>query len=184
MANEIQELLQQAIENNQIDEVDRLIKQGADLNYLEGQALDLATRLNHNQIAKMLLEAGAYIHNSDTLQVAAGNGNIELMTLYMAHARGIGEPFNWASKGESLAEAAGSGSMDAVKFMLYRKADINYIDDRPLTQAAANGHLEIVKYLVANGADVRANRNEAHRYAKKYKKHFVVEYLENYRPKK
>ena len=184
MANELQELLRQAIENNQPDEVERLINQGADANFDDGRPLELATELNHNQVAQVLLNKGAFIHNTDTLQVASGNGNIELMTLYMNHARAIGEPFNWASKGESLAEAATTGEMEAVKFLISRKADINYIDCRPLTQAAANGHLEVVKYLVANGADVRAERNEALRYAKKYKKHFVVEYLENYRPKK
>ena len=180
METDVQKQFIEAIKNNQPEEVERLIKEGADVDANCGEALDIATQLNHNKVAHLLLEHDAFIHNSDTLQTASANGNIELMDTYIAHARQIGDPFNWASKGEALAAAAGAGQLEAVNYLVVHKADINYMDDRPLSRAAAKGHLKVVKYLLINGADLKADKNEALRNAKKYKQQPVIEYLEDY----
>ena len=59
--------------------------------------------------------------------------------------------------------AALTGSLDRVKILLKKGADVNLADKcdiTPLHYAALSGNLELVQYLVEQGADVNATDNE------------------------
>ena len=58
-----------------------------------------------------------------------------------------------------LIDAAKTGNIRTVKWLLVIGTDVNAKDDRgvtPLIYAAFNGHKEIAELLIANGADVNA----------------------------
>ncbi len=59
--------------------------------------------------------------------------------------------------------AALTGSLDRVKILLKKGADVNLADEcdiTPLHYAALSGNLELVQYLVEQGADVNSTDNE------------------------
>jgi ankyrin repeat protein len=54
----------------------------------------------------------------------------------------------------NLSEAARSGRLVAVKFLVENGANIHADDNLALRHAAMNGHLDVVRFLVENGADI------------------------------
>lgn len=90
------------------------------------------------------------------LMIAAWNGNIEIMALFIE--RGA-NPRRVNSSGEqALQLAAWNGHMDAVKWLLAHGAPLNREGNNwsALHYAVFNGHQELAKYLIERGAEVNA----------------------------
>lgn len=90
------------------------------------------------------------------LMIAAWEGNIELMRLFISR----GADINLANEsGETaIALAAWRGNMEAVKWLLERGARINAPRRQwsALHYATFAGHTEVADYLIAQGADINA----------------------------
>jgi uncharacterized protein len=90
------------------------------------------------------------------LMVAAWNGNIEMMSLFVE--RGA-NPRRANRNGEQpLQLAAWNGHMDAVKWLLDHGATINRDGNywSALHYAVFNGHQDLAKYFIERGAEVNA----------------------------
>jgi len=90
------------------------------------------------------------------LMIAAWEGNIPLMELFVARGADINKT-NAAGE-QALLHAAWRGKLDAVKWLLEHGAQVNRepLQWTALHYAAFAGHEEIVKYLIERGADINA----------------------------
>ena len=90
------------------------------------------------------------------LMIAAWEGNIPLMELFVAHGADVNKTN--ASGEPALLHAAWRGHLDAVKWLLAHGAQINR---KPLQWTALHyavfaGHDEVARYLIEHGADINA----------------------------
>lgn len=114
-----------------IDEVKRLLDEGADINAKSESGwtpLHWAVSEGHESVVELLVARGADIN---------------------AQFRLGGTPLSFA---------AIKGQKDMVEFLLAKGADIN--TGTPLVGAAANGHTAVVELLLAKGADVNLKYND------------------------
>lgn len=119
-----------AVDAQRIEEVRRLVEQGADIDAAvlgDGTALIRASAHGDLAIVNELIRLGA-----DVNQPARGDGN-------------------------PLIAAAKRGHADVVARLVAAGADVNAVvagDETPLINAARGGHLDVVTLLVEHGADV------------------------------
>ncbi|MFN0315223.1 MAG: ankyrin repeat domain-containing protein [Burkholderiales bacterium] len=132
--------LVQAVRDNKMSEVDKLLAQGVDPNSKDSDLKDARTALYHaavfgyTEIAKKLLEKGATVD--------------------------LGAP---ETKQTPLMIAAFNENRDMVILLLGAGAQVNAQDpagDTPLTQAARRGNAELIALLVNAGADVGMRTGE------------------------
>lgn len=129
-ANSPASALIDAVDAQRIEEVRRLVEQGADIDAAvlgDGTALIRASAHGDLVIVNELIRLGA-----DVNQPARGDGN-------------------------PLIAAAKRGHADVVARLVAAGADVNAVvagDETPLINAARGGHLDVVTYLVEHGADV------------------------------
>ncbi|MSQ58313.1 MAG: hypothetical protein EXR36_01315 [Betaproteobacteria bacterium] len=132
--------LVQAVRDNKMSEVDKLLAEGVDPNSKDSALKDARTALYHaavfgyTEIAKKLLEKGAKVDlgapetNQTPLMIAAFNENRDMVVLLL----GAGAQVN-------AQDPAG---------------------DTPLTQAARRGNAELIVILVNAGADMGMRTSE------------------------
>ena len=129
-ANSPASALIDAVDAQRIEEVRRLVEQGADIDAAvlgDGTALIRASAHGDLAIVNELIRLGA-----DVNQPARGDGN-------------------------PLIAAAKRGHADVVARLVAAGADVNAVvagDETPLINAARGGHLDVVTLLVEHGADV------------------------------
>jgi ankyrin repeat protein len=70
-----------------------------------------------------------------------------------------------------------NGNLEVIKFLVEKGANIQADDNYALRYASYNGNLEVVKYLVEKGADVQAKNNCALIWASRNKHLEVVNFL-------
>lgn len=96
---------------------------------------------------------------------AASDGRLWAVELLVARGADVNKPSNSTDSVPSpegpIVQAAGSGNVDLVRFLLDRGAVVNHVIGGrarcfALTQAAWGGHLEVVRLLVERGAAVNA----------------------------
>lgn len=133
------ELLQQ-VENGNIDNVRRLLDDGADPNYLVASDGDTPLRLaaqgGHIEIIKLLLEKGAQVNLS-----------------------------NQVEQRTPLRAAAGYNQTQAAILLVSIGAEVNCPDCgnyTPLFWSAYFGNYDLAKYLIDNGADISIKSIDGH----------------------
>jgi ankyrin repeat protein len=143
--------LVQAIEGGHAECVQALIEAGSELNFLVGDGdlmpLDLAQRKGRDDIAALLLAAGARGRTDAdlTLATAARHGRRErLKELLPASSE--------EERGEALLGAAAHGRVEIVEDLLAAGVGKKALDDA-VFYASQDGHLEVLERLLAAGGD-------------------------------
>ena len=159
-----------------IEEVNRLIESGADVNAAEKQygwtALDGAVFYGHAEVVELLVEFGANVNEADkqgmtALHTAAEVGYAEVAELLIAAAANVNATDN--EDRTALHWATEYRHVEVIKLLIAAGADVNAkagvkdILDKGFTAlhmaASGEGHAEIVKLLIAAGANVNAKSN-------------------------
>ncbi|KAJ5351208.1 hypothetical protein N7452_000182 [Penicillium brevicompactum] len=149
-------------EKGNLEAVMQSLNEGSDVNALNkfgDSALSLAAAAGHQYIVLLLFARGAKVgtmnQNRETALVqAARSGHIEVLNILMSHE----EPIDDKQYHMALGAAAEKGPLEAVKLLLDRGGDPNYLDaadekaNTPLFKAAGKGHDNIVRFLLECGA--------------------------------
>lgn len=156
--------LADAVENQERDRIEALLKSGADLNaaQIDGMtALHWAIWRDDRETARRLVQAGADVKVANRYEVrplslACANGDTELVELLLKS----GADANTTLPGgeTALMTAARTGKVDAVQALVAHKATVNAKDRKGQTAvmwAAAEGHADVVRVLIEAGADFR-----------------------------
>jgi uncharacterized protein len=142
-----------------------LIGQRADVNVPQADgttALHWAAHWNDAEMVDALLRAGARPNALNDLGVsplflACTNASAPIVARLL---QGGADPNLAGARVPALLECARTGSAEAVKALLDRKADVNakepVRDQTALMWAVANGHPDVVRLLITRGADVGA----------------------------
>ncbi|KAJ3045559.1 hypothetical protein HDV00_009216 [Rhizophlyctis rosea] len=142
-----------AIYSKQRESVKMLLEAGARVN---GGELDAAARVGNVAIVRMILSAGASIHQvpdffqDGGLYNAAWGGHLEVVQLLIAAGAAV-EGF--PGRGAPLIGAAERGASEVVKLLLEHGADVHRDDDKSLRGVVKGGYAKVVKLLLAAGAD-------------------------------
>lgn len=158
-----------AVIENKMEEVKRLLDEGADVNTHNVRGLTLlscATLYGNLDIAEMLLKRGADREERDgdghtPLGHAAlirGQYHTEAARMLVTHGADINSPneFLWTTP---LGLAARNGNLDVAVMLLERGATVDAVNvdgDTPLAIAAKFGFVELATVLIERGANVNA----------------------------
>ncbi|OBT45685.1 hypothetical protein VE00_03929 [Pseudogymnoascus sp. WSF 3629] len=157
--------LQSAAASGNLEAVQLLLAEGADVNALSGNygyALVAAAHNGHDATALGLLKNGAEVNAQGgrygcALAAAAERGHEEMVyILLQAGAEVNAEGGKYAG---ALVVAAGMGHANIVKILLKRGANVNIQKGKygnALTAAASTGHAKVVEILVEGGANINA----------------------------
>lgn len=173
-------LLLEAVNKGDVDRVQQLLEQGADVNVCEESwgwtPLLNAVQIGSVDIVNLLLGHGADPHrrkkNGATPFIIAGiNGDVRLLQILLSQGADINE---YDENGfTAFMEAAECGNVEALRFLFANGADVNLrretTEDKKrmkkggataLMSAAEKGHLEVVKILISDmKAEVDARDN-------------------------
>ncbi len=158
-----------AVDKDRTEIAQIMLKHGADvysLGFNDETCLHCAARMNNMEILRMLLDAGCDVHVTDDtgcypIHSAAGSTyNTVNMVKYLIDHVGQKEDVNLQdySGRTPLHDAACSGTIHVVKFLVENGADINAktkLGNTPLYFAKTR--LDISDFLVENGAEVESS---------------------------
>ena len=193
----INEQLHDTIMEGNFEEVQRLVEQGADVNYLYGKhktsMLNRAYYKRHKDIVRFLLDKGANVNyngfiEGTALMFAAGNGDIAHLTLFLKS--GANPNVRLTVSGETaLHTAAHRNNVEAAKLLIEAGADVNsrlevnartqmrepkvVQGETPLHFAAHLAGIEVVDLLLKSGADKTietAQGETPYAYAERYQR--------------
>lgn len=158
-----------AAELGDADAVARYIGIGAPLEARDANgrtALLLATRGNHIETARILIQAGADVNAADRIKdspflYAAAEGRLEILDMTLAHGANLASTNRYG--GTALIPACHHGHIDIVYRLLKTKIDVNHVNHlgwTALLEAVILGdggpiYIEIVEALLQAGADPR-----------------------------
>ncbi|MEQ1898993.1 MAG: ankyrin repeat domain-containing protein [Vicinamibacterales bacterium] len=159
----------EAVKQGNVATVRTLVAQKVNVNATEPDgttALHWAADLGDVQTVDLLLKAGAALKSTNRygatpFGLATAKGHAAVIERFLQ----AGEDANAVISGEPvLMQAARSGSVDAVKALLAKGAQVNVAEEvhgqTALMWAAAAGHSAVVKTLAEAGGDIKA-RNRA-----------------------
>jgi ankyrin repeat protein len=164
----LNKLLNKEILDENYDEVERLIEEGADVNnidYAEFTPLIDVALEGHNDLVKLLIKAGANVNYSieygniydklTPLHAAVDGGNSETVRILIE----AGADVNAVDSDNMtpLYIAARKGSIEKVNLLINADADVDIADiegETPLYVASRRGYDIVVKALIKAGADV------------------------------
>ena len=149
---------------NDLERVNLLVEQGADVNvadHLMQTPLQFATDNNNFEMTKFLVEHGADVNaknnnGGSVLFNAAATGNLELVEYLVNQERCIIE------NSGVLHGAVKSGNLEMVKWLIEHGADVSdfYLNDTVLGWTINNTNPDILHYFVEQvGVDVNASIN-------------------------
>ena len=154
-----------------VAKVRRLLKGGADVNFVHNGVTPLfvAAQNNHTAVIKLLLENKAEVdmaNNNDgstPLSIAAENGRTDAMKLLLKHKAMIDKA---RDDGRTpLYIAAARGRTESMQFLLKHKATVDEAANdgaTPLFIAAANSHADAMQLLLRHGAQANLVRADGY----------------------
>lgn len=163
----------QAITENNINRVKKLLDAGASANQMydkNGTVLMYACGHNYSDIVSLLLNHGAKINTVingvvSALRITCASGNTQLVKLLLKHGADANEQFSsylpeYPDRFKTpLVDAIQINSSEIVALLLSHGADVKVKDHfslTPLHNAAWLGYFDIVHMLLKKGADVNA----------------------------
>jgi hypothetical protein len=157
-----------AAERGETAVVERLIKEGANLNARDSAgrtALLAATRSNRIEAARRLIAAGADVNAKDNIEdspylLAGASGHVEILKLTLAAGADLASLNRYG--GTALTPACHYGHVEAVRELLTTAIALDHVNKLGWTcllEAVILGdggprHAEIVRMVVAAGANV------------------------------
>jgi cytohesin len=159
--------LHQAAKDGDLEQVKKLIAQGADVNAMNNQGrtpLHLAAFHGHREVAALLVARGADVNTSmrddpwTPLLDAACTGRTQVVKLLLQHEAKVdaGDSHGYTP----LLYAIWSADEESVRTLISAGADVNKRpskdDSLPLFYAVWHGHAGIVKAIMDAGANVNA----------------------------
>jgi ankyrin repeat protein len=176
------ELLIDAIDRNDLNEVKNLLKKGFDI---KNDDVNAAIRNNHLEILKVLVDHGAKPYDSDVVKYSSS----EIVEYLQEIGTKISEQnllFVYKRKlGADLSLAISWRSLKMIKELVSKGADVNekwdISLDTPLHYAARINNFEMVKFFVEHGANVNATNGRSNesvlKHANKYSDKEIIDYL-------
>lgn len=169
---ELQEQLTSAIQQNDIQTTIALLRQGADINFVDNAGylpLHYACVYGMYEIAELLLEWGSdytsYLSGQAPVVLAAQNGHVNIIRLLLDYGASIEE--TGKSNTPPLLAALQAGNFSTVEFLLQNGAMVNAVDkaeNTPLhlaTRLPLDSARHLIVLLLEHGADpTRMNRVE------------------------
>ena len=175
--------LHDAVENNDIKTVRKLIKKGADVNsyddYLQYTPLHIAAQENNVEIALYLIDHGANldsqsynddIQNFTPLMVAAICGSVQVAELLLKRGADIHlkvSRFNMAvlhvMAGVTYKDIEKYDAVNMISFLIRHGANVNdemIEGSTPLHLSVMQGTMKIAQVLIVRGANVNSRNNE------------------------
>ena len=163
--NRLDSALFKAAERNRVEQVKKLIEDGANVNAVipgDGSPLIAAARGGHLETVRLLLDRGAKPNigvsgDGNPLTNAAREGHIDVVELLLERGADINAGIE--GDGNALIMAAGEGYVNIVTLLLDRGADIHKVvawDENAIIKACEQGQLDVVKLLVERGADINS----------------------------
>jgi len=171
--------LEDAARKGKLEEVKRLVEEGADINARENLLLQFAAGEGRLEAVKFLVEQGADIHadNDCALQRAACQGHLSIVKYLVEQGADIHADNDYA-----LQRAAFLGWLEIVKYLVEQGVNVHVINIEQLLASNVDDMCPgdfngTVKYLAEQGVDIHANNDYALRLAIGGSHHEVVEYL-------
>ncbi|MBD77847.1 MAG: hypothetical protein CL840_02750 [Crocinitomicaceae bacterium] len=163
--------LMNAIHNHKSNKVNRLIKNGAEVNFYTPQVycrwiinpIQVAIRSNNEYAIKALFKTGKLEVNRRHFEVACMYTSSVAVDLILSNGMNSEDTLNY---GYTMAmRAAESGSIEVLEALLKYNPDVNQARHRdgvtPLMLAAKTGNSTVVKFLLEKGADKSAKDIQA-----------------------
>ncbi|KAG2175276.1 hypothetical protein INT44_007764 [Umbelopsis vinacea] len=161
--NDLEIELFNAIENENIDEIKRLLKLGADVGWENTEkmtALHLAAQSGHQEAVCILLEAGASVDarniaSKAALHLATSKGYKKIVHMLLTYGATV--DLQDANSNTALHMAVQEGSEEVLQLLLNYGATIdlkNINSDTAFLLAAMDGSVNILKLLLRNFANV------------------------------
>jgi hypothetical protein len=136
-----------------LDLVKFLVEHGANIRISNDFPLRMAGKYGRFDVVKYLIEHGADIHarNDEILKYAARYGNIELIKFLLDQGSNINRinKFNLTPLSTSIYH----DRLDTAKYLLDRGANIDAGGGVAIYEAAKSGNLNAVKFLIEKGAN-------------------------------
>lgn len=148
-----------AVNSGLYDEVNKWIKAGANVNYIEFNSkytpLFNASCIGNYQIVKLLIDNGANVNHINNigctaLSIACQYGYSDVVKLLLEHIETPLINYKNVLGSTPLTKAIGHGSLETVKLLVEHGADIT--DTVPM--AFSYKHKEIANYLIEKGAKI------------------------------
>ncbi|GLB10584.1 hypothetical protein AtubIFM57258_006992 [Aspergillus tubingensis] len=162
--SEDESLLILAVKTNHLPICQRLVKNGAPIDYEgdNGNALYLAAREGHRDIVEFLVQNKASVnhvnrYHGTALTAAVSFGNLDIARLLIEKGAGMGINFFGETGDTPLGTAVVHDRLEAIQFLLDEGADINQPGNgygSPLAAAVSCSTYEVVQLLLNKGADV------------------------------
>lgn len=139
--------------NGNIEEVELLLKQGANVSAFNDEALQMSAKNGHTAIVIILLEHGANLHacNDYALRWGARNGHREIVDALLERGANVRLCDN-----EALRWSAERGHMEVVKALVKYGAKTRPYIGKALRWGAERGNIEIVQALLKYGIETQA----------------------------
>lgn len=146
-----------AVWNNNIGEINTLIKNGADVHYDNNEAMCISVKIGQLEIIKILINNGVDIrcNNNYALIKSASFGHLDIIKFL------ITLDFDIDEKNSALSSSVRNGHFDIATFLIENGADIHHKKESMLRHNASYNNLEAVKFLIENSAVITKNDNEA-----------------------